>query len=377
MTDELSPPKETIQKLLLSMGQLEASDLHLKVHYAPHYRIAGQLRKVDMPPLPDSKYVNDMMIDLVPEARQAEFHEGHDLDFSARTDGGDRYRINVYRSTGDVHVAIRRINNKIPSFDELHLPEIYRDIVAKSFDGIILISGVTGCGKSSTMAAMLEYINQTRSMHIITIEDPIEYLFEPKKSIISQREIAIDVPNYPEALRFVVRQDPDCILIGELRDRDTMLAALQAAETGHLVMGSLHCSDAQQTFSRILEFFPRQQHQLIRSSLASGLKAILCQKLLPGIAEGTQFPAAEVLINNSIVKDKIIREEDEDLPAIIGSSREDGMRSFTDSLCELIEAEVVHYDTAMDYAPNREALASAVKGISTASAGLVGRIRKS
>ena len=198
---------------------------------------------------------------------------------------------------------------------------------------------------------------------------------EPKKFIIAQREIGIDFPDYCEALKFVVRQDPDCILIGELRDRDTMLAALQAAETGHLVLGSLHCSDAQQTFTRILEFFPRQQHQFIRSSLSSGLKAIMCQKLLPGIDKDTQFPATEVLINSSIVRDKIVREEDDDLPAIIASSHEDGMRSFTDSLCDLILTEVVHYDTAMDYAPNRDALASAVKGISTASAGLVGRLR--
>ena len=375
MTDQLLPPKENLQRLLLSMGQLEASDLHLKVHYAPYYRLAGQLRKVDMPPLPNSQYINEMLIDLVPEQRRTEFHEGRDLDFSALVASGDRFRINVYRASGEVHAAIRRVKNKIPSFEELHLPDVYRDMAAKSFEGLILISGVTGCGKSSTMATMLEHINQTRSMHVITIEDPIEFMFEPKKCIVSQREIGIDIPDYADAMRFVVRQDPDCIMIGELRDKDTMLAALQAAETGHLVMGSLHCSDAQQTFTRILEFFPRSQHQFIRSSLASGLKAIMCQKLLSGIDKETQFPATEVLINNSIVRDKIVREEDDDLPAIIASSHEDGMRSFTDSLCELIESEVVHYDTAMDYAPNREALASAVKGISTAASGLVGRLR--
>ena len=170
MTDQALPPKETMQRLLATMGQLEASDLHLKVRYAPYYRIAGQLRKVDMPPLPDSQHINEMLIDLVPQERRTEFQEGRDLDFSARIATGDRYRINVCRSTGEVHAAIRRVKNKIPSFEELHLPAIYRDIVAKSFEGIILISGVTGCGKSSTMATMLEYINQTRSMHVITIE---------------------------------------------------------------------------------------------------------------------------------------------------------------------------------------------------------------
>jgi twitching motility protein PilT len=222
---------------------------------------------------------------------------------------------------------------------------------------------------------MVEHINQIRSMHIITIEDPIEYLFEPKKSIIAQREIGIDIPDYGAALRYVVRQDPDCIMIGEMRDRQTMSAALQAAETGHVVLGSLHCSDAQQTFARILEFFPREDHPFIRSALANALRAIMCQRLLPGIDEGTRYPATEVLLMNSTVKDKILHEEDADLPAIILQCEQEGMRSFTSSLCELIETEKVHYDTAMDFAPSREALASAVKGIKTSAHGLVGRMR--
>jgi twitching motility protein PilT len=202
-------------------------------------------------------------------------------------------------------------------------------------------------------------------MHIVTIEDPVEFVFTPKKSIISQREIGIDVPTYHDALRCVVRQDPDCIMIGEMRDRETMMAALQAGETGHLVLGSVHVADVQLTFTRILEFFPRSEHAFIRSSLANSLRAILCQKLLPGIEEGTRYPATEVLLRNIVVKDKILHEKDDELPATILRYREEGMRSFTFSLCELIEAEKVHYDTAMDYAPNREALASAVKGITT------------
>ena len=375
MADQMMPPQEAIQRLLSSMGQVGASDLHLKVHYPPYYRIAKLLRKVEMPPLPDSKYIQEMLIALVPEELHDKFYGKDDLDFSARVAEGDRYRINVFRSANEVHAAIRRVQSAIPSFDTLNLPDIYRDIVAKSLEGLVLISGVTGCGKSSTMAAMLEHINTTRSMHVITIEDRIEFLFKPKKSIISQREIGIDVADYAEALRFVVRQDPDCIMIGELRDRETMLAAIQAAETGHLVLGSLHCPDAPQTFTRILEFFPQSQHAFVRSTLAAGLRGILCQKLLPGIEEGEQYPATEVLINNTVVKDKIVREEDDDLAAIIAGGREDGMRSFTTSLCELVETEKIHFDTAMDYAPNREALTSAVKGISTASEGLIGRLR--
>ncbi len=375
VADTHLPPKEAIERLLAGMTQHEASDLHIKVGYPPFYRITGHLRKLEMPPFPHSQYVEDMLMGLVPEARRPEFQKFGALDFSAKGSTGDRYRINLYRAVGETHASIRRVQSRIPSFQDLHLPEAYRQTVAQSNDGLILVSGVTGCGKSTTLAAMIEHVNQVRSVHIITIEDPIEYIFHPKKSVISQREIGVDVPDYHEALRFVVRQDPDCILIGELRDRETMSAALQAAETGHLVLGSLHVTDVQQTFTRILEFFTREEHAFIRSSLANSLRAILCQKLLPGIEEGRRFPATEVLLRNSTVRDKIIHGEDSDLPAIISQCETEGMRSFTMSLCELIENEKVHFDTAMEFAPSREALASAVKGIKASAQGLVGRTR--
>jgi len=374
---ELLSPDRAIEKLLAAMSQTDASDLHLKVGYAPYYRVAGVLRKVDMPPLPDTDYIEEMMRTLVPEKRRHEYEEHGDLDFSAKGDGGERYRINVFRCTAEMHAAVRRVESKIPSFDDLNLPDIYGKLVLQSVEGLVLVSGVTGSGKSSTLAAMVQHVNAHRSMHIITIEDPIEFVFHPQKSIVSQREIGIDIPDYHEALRYVVRQDPDCIFIGEMRDRETMQAAIQAAETGHLVFGSLHVSDAQQTFNRILEFFPRGEHGFIRSSLANSLTAICCQRLLPGIKEGSRYPATEVLLNNSVVKDKIIHEEDQDVPAVIAQSTEEGMRSFTLSLKELIENEKVHFDTAMDYAPSREALESAVKGIKTQAQSLVGRVRGS
>jgi twitching motility protein PilT len=248
-------------------------------------------------------------------------------------------------------------------------------LISNTTEGLILVCGVTGSGKSSTLAAMVEYINQHRSLHIITIEDPIEFAFHGKKSIISQREIGLDVPNFPAALRVVVRQDPDAILIGEMRDRETMLAAIQAAETGHLVMGSLHCADAQLSFARMLEFFDRTEHSFIRSSLSNSLRAIMCQRLIPGVTPGSRYPATEVLIANAIVKQKIRDEEDEDLTAILHQCRDEGMRDYTHSLCELVNQDRILRAVAMDFAPSRESLSSALKGIDTSAASILTKVR--
>ena len=291
-----------MKRLLSFLGRHEASDLHLKVGYPPYVRIGGHLRKLDLPPIPDTVCVHEMIKPLAPEKRWHEFETHGALDFSAVDENGDRYRINIFRSQGDIHVAVRRVQAKILDFEGLNLPDIYRDLISNTTEGLILVCGVTGSGKSSTLAAMIEYVNRHRSFHIITVEDPIEFQFRGNKSIISQREIGSDVPNFAAALRVVVRQDPDAILIGEMRDRETMLAAIQAAETGHLVMGSLHCADAQLSFARILEFFDRSEHTFIRSSLSNSLRAILCQRLIPGVKPGTRFPATEVLLANAIVK---------------------------------------------------------------------------
>lgn len=374
------PSTLTIHRLLTGMGKHRASDLHIKVGMPPVYRINAELRALPVEPLTEDE-ADHLMDPLLTPSLKARFEEKGDLDFATHDASGDRFRINMFRAGGHTAVAIRRVKSDIPTYQSLHLPEIYNQLVERTHEGLIIVCGVTGSGKSTTLACMIEHINATRGEHIVTVEDPVEYRFTPKKAIVSQREIGIDVPNYATALRYVVRQDPDVIFIGEMRDHDTVLAAIQAAETGHLVFGSLHTSDTMQTFARILEFFHQEEHAFIRSSLANTLKAICAQRLLPAIegpltAEGVGVvPATEVLLNTPIVQERIREGGDADLPAVINASRGEGMRSFTHSLAELVEKDFVALRTALDYAPNREALQSALKGVEVRAATLVHRVR--
>jgi twitching motility protein PilT len=366
----------TIQRLLSGMKKFSASDLHIKVGIPPTYRIGGTLKAVGGDPLTEEE--SDHLLDpIIPDRLKGRFESSGDLDFATFNEEGDRFRVNMFRAGSHVNAAIRRVKAEIPTYAALHLPPIHNKIVEEAGEGMVLVVGVTGSGKSSTLAAMIEHINGTRSENIITVEDPVEYRFFPRKSIISQREIGIDVPDYKAALRYVVRQDPDVIFIGELRDHDTVLAAIQAAETGHLVFGSLHTADCMQSFNRILEFFPREEHGFIRSALANTLKAICAQRLLPAVAgfEVSVVPATEVLLNTPIVGEKIREGQDNDIPAIIQSSVAEGMHSFTQSLARLVRDEWVDLRTAMSFAPNRDALDSEVKGLEVRSKSLVSRIR--
>lgn len=374
----MHPRPTSILPMLEAMKQLQASDLHLKSGVAPHYRVAGMLRKSDVEPFPtDSDAVFELMQPIIPEQKLESYQHNGALDFAYYLPDGDRFRINVMRAGGLMHTAIRRVKAEIPSFTELNLPTIYHKLAEETHEGLVLVVGVTGCGKSSTMAAMIDHINATQHVNIISIEDPIEYAFKPKRAIVSQREIGLDLAAFSDGLRSAVRQDPDVIFVGELRDRETMLAALQAAETGHLVFGTLHTADTMQSLTRLLEFFPREQHDFIRSSLANSLKAVLAQRLLPAIDEKiSRVPATEVLLVDSSVREKIREGEDEDLPEIVSGNRESGMRNFTHSLAELIEKGLVYTDVAMEYAPNREALRGQIRGIKTSAQTLVHRVKR-
>jgi twitching motility protein PilT len=237
---------------------------------------------------------------------------------------------------------------------------------------LVILAGVTGSGKSTTLAAMLDYINEHEEVHILTIEDPIEYLFRRKKAIINQREVGIDVVDWATALKHAVREDPDVILIGEMRDRDTFEAGLNAAETGHLVFGTIHASSAPSTIGRILDLFPADMHPAMRQSLAFNLKAIVCQKLLPGLKPGVaRVPANEIMIVNPTIRDLIVKGEDKKLPDAIRIGLIEGMLDFNESLRQLVTRGDVDRDAALAAAPNPDALKMALKGIKVAQPGIL------
>jgi twitching motility protein PilT len=365
----------TIQRLLLKMGEVEASDLHLKTGSPPVVRIAAVLHRVDAPEI-NADDMKQLLAPIIPDHLRKRLEEMGGIDFSHREGEMERFRVSIFHAGGDLHAAFRRVQPIIPDFDELNLPTVYEEMTESTHEGLVIICGVTGCGKSSTLAAMIDHINQNRQSNIITVEDPVEFLFRPNQSYVSQREIGIDVPDFPTALRSAVRQDPDVLMIGEMRDRETMLAGIQAAETGHLVFATLHTADTMRSFARILEFFDTKDHAFIRSGLAAGLRGVLAQRLIPCVKEGIQrVPATEVLLNNSTVADKIREGEDEDLPAVIQSSEHEGMHTFTSSLAKLVDTEWIDLKIAERYAPNAEALRSRVRGISVKADTLVQRVK--
>jgi len=369
-TEEKTTEDKKIHRLLEAECKYNASDLHLKAGAPPLLRIKGEIRPLNLPPLSPQE-VKDLIYPIMREEQRVVFEDTGDMDFAYSLPGMGRFRINVFRQRGQVSVAIRRVQIRIPSFEELHLPPVMRDI-ASYHQGLVIVSGITGSGKSTTLAAMIQHINTTRRCHIITIEDPIEYLFRDEKAFINQREIGIDVSSWSTALKYVVRQDPDVILIGEMRDTETFAAGLTAAETGHLVFGTLHSSTVAQTFGRILDLFPRDRHPLIRNSLAFNLRAIISQKLLPSIKEGVdRVPACEIMLVNATIRKLIREEEDEKIADAIRIGREEGMQDYTESLRQLVENELVDRQTALEVAPNPEALRMALKGISTGESAIL------
>jgi twitching motility protein PilT len=347
-----------------------ASDLHLKVGQPPKIRIYGQLKNTSGEVMTEERIEQLVFEILTPEQKEFFLKTGT-LDFAYETDLEHRFRINIFRQRGMTSLSSRRVNPDILPFEKLHLPPVLANI-ADIGQGLVLVVGPTGCGKSTTIASMVDFINRTRPCHIVTIEDPIEYLFRDRKAMVSQREIGIDVRDFGEALRYLMRQDPDVVFIGEMRDSETVQAGMRAAETGHLVFGTMHSANASQSVQRLLDLFPPNERDLVRQTLSLTVNAIISQILLPCIKEGVdRIPAVEILLANPTVRKLISEEREADLPSVIRSCEGEGMQDFTHSLCELIKSGSVDPKDAYRHAPNLEELKMALKGIRTTTSGIL------
>jgi twitching motility protein PilT len=333
---------------LRTLAGSEGSDLHIKSNSPPAMREGGLVRRLEHPPL-SSQDVEGLAGAIIPSNRRSRFDDDGEVDFAHSVPGVGRFRANVFRQRGAVSMVFRKLRTGGPAFEELGLPSVVQKL-ADEARGLILVTGPTGSGKTTTLAAMIEHINRTRPVHIVTIEDPIEVLHSDKKAWINQREVGQDSKTFFSALRASLRQDPDVILIGEMRDAETVQAALQAAETGHLVLSTLHTVNAKETVNRLLDFFPPFQQQQIRLTLAGSLRGIVCQRLVPGTA-GDRVVCLEVLVNTGRIAERIINPEiTAEIEEVIAKGTHYGMRTFDQSLLELVTLGDVTVQDAMEAA---------------------------
>ena len=362
-----------IDKLFRALVKLEGSDLHLKVGLPPYVRVAGTLRPLNREPIDDDEMIR-LIFPLMDERNRRIFDENGGTDFAYSLDVEDktwRFRVNVLQQMAHVGLVARRVNNWIPNFEQLNLPPILEKLCTYA-QGMILLAGITGSGKSTTIASMLDWINHRYRKHILTLEDPIEFAFTEDKCLINQREIGLDVKDFMTGMKHAVREDPDIIVVGEMRDRETFETAVQAAETGHLVFGTIHANTAPSTVGRILDLFPEEMHGAIRGALDFNMKAIVSQKLLPSIKEGVpRVPTVEIMIFSPMVRKLLIEGEDHRLSDAIRLGAHEGMQDFTMSLKDLVDRELIDRATAFEVAPNAEALKMALKGIQVKDSGMV------
>ncbi len=358
-------------KLFRMVMKHEGSDLHLKVGQPPMMRLKGDIRRADMRPLTQED-MERLLLPLCSERQRKILDEEGGVDFSYVIGQEEcRFRVSLFKQRNRLSLVARRVNTSIPSFAKLGLPPSIESLCHYD-QGMVILAGVTGSGKSTTIASMLDYINEREPLHILTIEDPIEFTYTDKKSVVNQREIGLDCIDWHKALKDAVRQDPDIILVGELRDRDTFEAGIHAAETGHLVFGTIHASSAGSTLGRILDLFPPDMHRSVRMALAFNLKAVVAQKLVKSIKPGVQrVPTNEIMIVNPTIRDLIIKEEDKKLPDAIKIGFLEGMVDFTENLRQLVERGDIEKSVALEVAPNPEQLKMALKGIKVAAPGIL------
>jgi twitching motility protein PilT len=358
-------------ELLEAMIERGAGDLHLQPGTAPMLRIGGQLQPMDGLPLSDD-YVRDLMRQIAFEEAQVRLDEERSSDFSFEMPGRARFRVNAFYERGHLSMAFRLIPIKIPPFEELNLPSAVQEI-AQSPRGLVLVTGTTGSGKSTTLAAMIDYINDHRADRIITVEDPIEFVHTSRKSLIAQREVGGDTRSFLESLRVALRQDPDVILVGELRDAETMRTGLQAADTGHVVYSTMHTTNAAQTVQRMIALFPPDERELLLLQLAANLEAVISQRLARCRNVRDRIPAVEILRNTPVVRKIILEGNPKTLPQAMANG-DQGMQLFDQHLAKLWKAEIISGTEALRLATNPEALNMIMRGLSTRdlAASLVG-----
>ena len=355
-----------INQLLEAAIERGASDVHLKGGNYPVLRVNGVLRPLTEGVKLDHEALVDMAATIMSANQRQRFKDAQELDLAYSVPGLGRFRCNVFQQRGTIGIVLRVIPQGVRRFEELDLPPVLRTI-SEEQRGLVLVTGTTGSGKSTTLAAMVDYINRTRDAHIITIEDPIEYLHRDDKSILNQREIGSDTRSFAHALRSALRQDPDVILVGEMRDMETIETALHAAETGHLVFSTLHTLDATETINRIISVFPPHQQKQVRLQLASVLKAAIAQRLIPRTDLRSRVPAVEVLVATPFVRDCIVDKEKTHLikGAIAQGTSQYGMQTFDQSIYSLFSQGLVTYEEALRWASNVDEFKLKIQGIST------------
>lgn len=351
---------EIFKRVLKAAIEGGASDIHIKINAPIVVRIDGQLVPIEAPN-PTSEWMESIIKNIVPEHLNERLEVEREIDFSYYAEGLGRFRTNLFQQKGSFCLAMRYVKTEIPSFEELGLLPQLKEI-AKSPRGIVLVAGTTGSGKSTTLAAMLQEVNQSSARHVITLEDPIEFVFKDDKSVIEQREIGLDSLSFSAGLKNILRQDPDVIMIGEMRDAISFSAAISAADTGHLVLSTLHTTNASQSVTRILDFFQADQRDQVRRQLAGTLKAVICQRMV-GRTEGGVIPAIEILINTPTVRKLIEENRLDKLSAAIETGVEDGMQNFNQALFQLVKDRVVSEKEALAKATNAKALEMNFQGI--------------
>ncbi len=351
---------ETFHRILKTGVEGGASDVHLKIGTPVIFRINRQLLAIECP-YPTAEWMNAVVDKLTPAHLKKRLETEREIDFSYFVPGIGRFRTNLFQQRGEFCLAMRAVKTAVPTFEELGLPETLKRI-AESPRGIVMLAGSTGCGKSTTLAAMLEHINSNFKKHMITLEDPIEYVFEDNQSVVEQREVGLDTLSFHHALKHVLRQDPDVIMIGEMRDAISFQAAMSAADTGHLVLTTLHTTSAAQSVSRILDFFKADEREQVRRQLCGTLQAVVCQRMVNTIA-GSMTPAVEIMINTPTVKKLIEENRLDKLPAAIETGMDDGMQNFNQALFQLVKDGKVSEKEALTKASNPQALEMNFKGI--------------